>query len=46
MLYDITYVQNLRKDELVETEGTMVVSRCWVIWEIGRYWAKGINLQV
>ena len=40
LLYDITYMWNLKKAEFIETESRIVVARVWGMGEIGRCWLK------
>ena len=44
--YDLTYMWNLKKVELTETESKLVVIRGWEVREMGRCWSKGTNFQL
>ena len=47
MLYDLTYLWNLRKAELIEAATTVVVARGWgQVGDMGRCWSKGKNSQL
>ena len=50
VLYDLTYLWNKKKKELIEIENTLVVTR-GKRWEVrgegsGRRWSKGTNCQL
>ena len=45
-LYNLIYMQNLKKVEFIETESRMVVTRGEEVREMGRGQSKGTKLQL